>query len=101
MEELSMLEKLLSDDNCDNIKMYDEDENELEFEQVAVVPMDGVIYAILKPVTPMEGVGEDEALVFAVNEDEETLDVIVDETIGTAVFEEYYKLLEEEEEGEE
>ena len=36
MEELSMLEKLLSDDNCDNIKMYDEDENERMLNKIAI-----------------------------------------------------------------
>lgn len=100
MEELSMLEKLLSEDNNDNIKMYDEDENELEFAQIAIIPWEGALYAILKPVTPMEGVGEDEALVFSVNEEDETLDVVVDEELGTAIFEEYYKLLDEEDEEE-
>lgn len=96
MEEKSMIEKLLSEDNEDNIIMYDEDDNELEFEQVAIIPMDEVLYAILAPVTPMEGVGENEALVFLINVADETLDIVVDEEIGTAVFEEYYKLCEEE-----
>ncbi len=97
MEEMTMIEKLLSEENDDNIIMYDEEDNELEFEQVAIIPMGETLYAILAPVTPMEGVGENEALVFLINEADETLDIVVDEELGTAVFEEYYKLCAEDE----
>lgn len=90
MEELTVIEKLLSEDNFDNIVLYDDEDNELEFEQVALIPLEDTLYAILKPASPMEGVGEDEALVFLVNEVEESLDLVVDEELGTAVFDAYY-----------
>ncbi len=99
MEELTLIEKLLAEDNFDNIVLYDDEDNEIEFEQIALIPMDGTLYAILKPAAPMEGVGEDEALVFLLNEAEETLDLVVDEEIGTAVFDLYYAM--DAEEGEE
>ncbi len=92
MEELSMIEKLLAEDNFDNITLYDDEDNELEFEQVALIPMDEALFAILKPAAPMEGVGEDEALVFFVDTEEETLDLVVDEELGTAVFDLYYAM---------
>ncbi len=92
MEELTVIEKLLSEDNFDNIVLYDDEDNELEFEQIALIPLDEALYAILKPAKEMEGVGEDEALVFLVNEVEESLDLVVDEEIGTAVFDLYYAL---------
>ena len=56
------------------------------------------LFAILKPITPMEGVGEDEAIVFAINEEDETLDVVTDEALATAVFTVYDSLFEDEEE---
>lgn len=97
MEELTVLQKLLDDENCDNITLYDEEGSELEFEQVAIIPLDEALYAILRPVTPMEGIEEDEALVFLIDEEEEMVTLITDETLGAAVFREYYKLCEEEE----
>lgn len=98
MEEMSMLDKLLSEENSDNIVMFDEEDREIEFEQVALIPLENALFAILKPVTPMEGIGEDEAIVFAINEEEETLDVVTDEALATAVFQVYDSLFEDEEE---
>ena len=98
MSDMSNLDKLF-DENCDdNIILYDADDKEVEFEQVAVVPLNESVYAILKPVLPMEGVGEDEALVFELIEedDEEMLTIVNDEEIAEAVFEIYYDLLREE-----
>ena len=97
MKELSVLQKLLDDENCDNVTLYDEDDNALEFEQIALIPLGEVLYAILRPATPMEGMAEDEALVFLLDEEEEMVTLVSDEEVGTAVFREYYKLLEEEE----
>ena len=52
---------------------------------------------ILKPVNPMEGVGEDEALVFAiVVEDGEEMLVVEDrDEIIDEVFRQYYEMLEQ------
>lgn len=95
MEELTVLQKLLDDENSDNIILYDEDNNELEFEQVAIIPLNDALYAILKPAVLMEGMADDEALVFLIDEEEEMVSLITDEEIGTAVFREYYKLFDE------
>ena len=67
-EERSPIELLLDENNSDNIKLFDDKNNEVEFEQVAIVPIDEKIYAILKPAQKMEGVGDDEALVFGIEE---------------------------------
>ena len=82
----------------DNIILYDETNKETEFEQVAVIPLNEKIYVILKPVTNIAGVADDEALVFVIEEidDEEVLSIVDNEPIIDAVFEDYYKLLEEE-----
>ncbi|MBO4554863.1 MAG: hypothetical protein J5713_03685 [Clostridia bacterium] len=49
---LDVLDILLDDDNHDNITLYDEQENPIEFEQVAVIPLgeseeDGELSCIL------------------------------------------------------
>ena len=97
MKELTVLQKLLDEENSDNITLFDEEGSELEFEQVAIIPLGDALYAILKPVVLMEGMADDEALVFLIDEEEEMVSLIVDEEIGAAVFEEYYKLFDDEE----
>ena len=46
----------------------------------------------------MEGIAEDEALVFVIDEidDEDCLVIVEDDSIVDKVFEEYYKMLKEE-----
>ena len=97
MPDISPIEQLLSEDNTDNIILYDENNNQVEFEQVAVIPLEEKIYALLKPVTPIAGVGDDEALVFGIEEvdDEDCLMIVDDEDVIDKVFDVYYKLLEE------
>ena len=97
-EEESIIDVLLNEHNDEPITLYDENDKAVKFEQVAVIPMDDNLYVILKPVDKMESVEDDEAIVFAVNEDEDgeaSLEVEADESIAMRVFEEYYKLLDE------
>jgi len=97
-EERSPIELLLDENNSDNIKLFDDKNNEVEFEQVAIVPIDEKIYAILKPAQKMEGVGDDEALVFTIEEidDEECLVIEESEEIIDKVFDQYYEMLKDE-----
>ena len=96
--ERSLTEKLLDPECDDDITLYDEEGNETVFGQVAVIPMNEKVYVILVPITPIEGVGEDEGVVFLLDEvdDEETLSVVMDEGIIDSVFSEYEKLCDEE-----
>ncbi len=97
-KEMNQIEKILDENNEDNIILYDEDDNAVEFEQAAVIPMDDSVYVILVPVTPMEGVGEDEGVVFVIEEDEDgeaVLSLVVEDDVIDAVFDEYDSLLEE------
>ncbi len=100
-EEKSVFEKLLDENDDTNIVLIDEDENEIEFEQIAVIPVKEQVFAILKPVKEMEGVGENEALVFELEETPEgeellnLLDPVEDEDMIDVVFSEYDKLLAE------
>ena len=99
MDEMNQIEKILDENNEDNIILYDEDNNEIEFEQIAVIPMDDSVYVLLAPVTPMEGVGEDEAVVFVIEEDEDgeaLLSIVMEDDVIDSVFAEYEALLDEE-----
>ena len=97
-EFLSPIDMLLDENNNENIKLYNEENEEIEFEQIALVPIENKTYAILRPVVEMEGIAEDEALVFVIDEidDEDCLVIVEDDNIVDKVFEEYYKMLKEE-----
>ena len=97
-EERSQIELLLDENNTENLKLYDENNKETEFEQVAVIPLDEKLYAILKPITDIAGIEEDEALVFVIEEidDEDCLVLCDNMEVVNKVFEEYYVLLKEE-----
>ena len=94
---MTEIEKLLDENNNENIVLYDENNNETVFEQAAIIPLNDKIYAILAPVTPIPGVNEGEGLVFVIEEidDEDCLVIVDDEDIISAVFEKYYELLDE------
>lgn len=96
---MTELEKLFDENNTDPITLYNEAGEAVSFEQIAIIPQNEQVYVILRPVLPMEGLGEDEALVFVVTEvgDEEGLVLVDDDDIIDAVFEVYERLLEESE----
>ena len=100
MEE-TILDILLDDENDEPIVLVDGEGNEVQFEQVAVIPYNDRLYCILKPIDEVEGVEDDEAIVFVIDDDDEenpTLTVESDEKTANAVFDKYYKLLEEDDE---
>ena len=71
------------------ITLYDENNNPVDFDEVAVVEYMGEFYALLQPIEPMEGLGEDEAIIFkVVQKDDETdeFEPVTDESILDAVF---------------
>ena len=92
------IEKLFDAENQDPIIMVDEDGNEVEFDQIAILPYEGKIYALLQPITPIEGVGEDEAIVFVIEEEDGVANLAVEEDLDTidAVFELYESLVADE-----
>lgn len=95
----NVFDKIYDENNSDNIVLYNEHGEPVEFEQVAVIPYEGVVYVILHPVTKLEGLGEGEGLVFVIEEDEvegEIMKLVVDEGIIDAVFDIYDRLVEEE-----
>ena len=99
-EKMDHLDVLFDENNFDPIVLADDNGDSYNFEQVAIIPMDNETYVILKPMDKMEGVEDDEAFVFKITKDEngESRLVIEDnDEIGEKVFNEYYKLLDEEE----
>lgn len=94
----TIIDVLLDEDNCDPIRLGDEHGHDILFGQVAVIPHNEKLYCILKPITPVEGVADDEAMVFYVEEPPQGppyLKIESDELTAIDVFEEYYDLLEE------
>ena len=96
-EIINPIDALFDEENCDPIILFNENGKEISFEQVALIPFNKKVYAILKPIIPMEGVGENEALVFSIELDQETneeyLLLTADEEIIDEVFKVYEGLL--------
>lgn len=90
--------EMLLDENCtDNITMYGDDGKAVEFEQIALIPLeDKGVFVILKPVEDAI-LKEDEALVFQIAQDEEGLylEVCQEDATIDLVFKEYSDALKE------
>lgn len=97
---LDPINQILEEENMENVIMFDEQNKPIEFEQIAVIPLDNdpLLYAILIPVTPMQGVHEGEGVVFAIDEEKHDIQVVNNEKTIDAVLEVYQKLIEEGEE---
>lgn len=84
----------LADD--DTVTLMSADGEEIDFVEIAGIAHKGNFYAILQPVELLEGMAEDEALVFCVTRDEDGNDrfeIELDDEIIDAVFAEYNRLL--------
>lgn len=95
-EEIDILDILLDEDNEDPVTLFDENGKEYKFDQVAIIPLEEKLFAILKPIDEIEGIADDEAVVFRIDEKpsgETALVVEQDEPLAMRVFEEYYKLI--------
>lgn len=102
LKPVDILDVLLDQDNKEPIVLVDEAGKQLTFEQVAVIPYEvrkeKRLYCVLKPLDKIEGIGDDEAIVFVVDQDKDGNSVIKveeDEEVAIAVFDKYYDLLEE------
>ncbi|MBE5741361.1 MAG: hypothetical protein E7351_02415 [Clostridiales bacterium] len=91
------IEQILNEENMDNIVLYDAENKPIEFEQVAVIPLErtGKLYAILIPVTPMQGVEEGEGVLFVIDEEAHDMDIERDDATIDEVLTIYQKLIEE------
>ena len=77
------------------IELFDENEKAVEFREIASIELDGRFYELLQPVEPLEGIGEDEAVIFEYtqgeSEDERNFTPLFDEQLLECVFNEYLK----------
>ena len=91
------INQILDENNLENIIMFDDENKPIEFEQVAVIPLenDELLYAILIPITPMQGVNEGEGVVFSIDESKHDIQVVNDEKRIDEVLTVYQKLIED------
>lgn len=92
------IDMILDPDCNEDIVLYDDEDKETVFSQEAVIPLNDLVYVIMTPVTPIDGVGEDEGMVFVIEEEdgEDVLTVVTDENTVNEVFDIYFELCEEE-----
>ena len=80
----------------DIVTLLSADGEEIDFVEIAGIAHKGNFYAILQPVELIEGMDDDEALVFKVSrgkDGEDKFEIELDDSIIEAVFAEYNKLL--------
>lgn len=92
--EKTAVEIILDENNEENVTLsYGENEEEVEFEQVAVVELDDDVFAILHPLDAIDGIEEEEVLVFKINKENKAIELvedpdIIDEVIDAGLDEE-------------
>ena len=92
-EEKTISEILLDENNEEPVTLEAGDGTKVKFDQIATIPLLDDIFAILKPIEGIDGLGEDEAIVFYLEED--AITYVADEFLALAVFDKYYAVLEE------
>ena len=84
---------MLLDENCtDNIVLLNDNQEPVELEQIATIPYNDEVYAILKPVIDVPGVADNEAFVFLLNYENQTIVLVEDENLCDVIFEKYENL---------
>ena len=85
-KDVEILQQLLSVDNDQNIVLFDENNNPVELEQIAILTHNEDMYAILRHLDD----AEDEVLVYKVDsKDEEVLTQIRDEKLAMEIIAKY------------
>lgn len=91
-ENLSNVE-LFDDDEI--IELFDDSNKAIKFYEIASVELDGKFYELLKPVTAVEGIDEDEAVILEYvldeNGEEKQFKPMFNEDLMERVFDEYLK----------
>lgn len=94
----SPIDALFAPENDELIILFNEKGEEIPFEQIALIPLENQVYAILKPARAISGVGEDEGLVFTIEKNErgeEYLSLVTEEKTIDEVFDVYDGLVAE------
>ena len=93
----------MEEDDDDVVTLLSANGEEVDFVEIAGIAYKGSFYAILQPVELLEGMDDDEALVFKVTrgkDGEDKFEIELDDAVIDAVFAEYNKLLDEANSGE-
>ena len=86
--DLTLLARLLDEDNDENIFLFDENGNEVELEQIATILHEAQVYSIMRPLDAEE----DEAVVFLLDPtDEESINVVEDDKLAEKILEIYHE----------
>ena len=91
------IEHMVEDDD-DVVTLMAANGEEIDFIEIAGIAYRGNFYAILQPVELLDGMDDDEALVFKVTrgkDGEDKFEIELDDAIIDAVFAEYNKLYED------
>ena len=86
---------LMQNDDDDIVTLLSANGEEVDFVEIAGIAYRGRFYAILQPVELLEGMDDDEALVFEVTRapnGSDNFNIVLDDRIVDAVFKEYNKL---------
>ena len=94
MQYKNAIEQLLDEENCETIYLRSNTTGEIDaFEQMAVIPYDKKLYAILVRKEDFDaGNLENGGLVYQIDEKNERLDIVEDENIVFEVFDIYDKM---------
>ena len=94
----------MTNENRDDIvTLHSVNGEDIEFLEIAGIVYKGRFYAILQPVVLLEGMNDDEALVFKVSRGEngeQKYEIELDDGVINGVFAEYNRLLKETEDNE-
>lgn len=91
------IEQILEENNNENVIFYDAENKPIEFEQVALIPLErtGLLYAILIPVTPMQGVNPGEGVVFVIDEEKHDVEIERDDATIDEILTIYKTLIDD------
>lgn len=98
MTDEELKNEIVTEDDDDIVTLLSANGEEIDFVETAGIAYKGNFYAILQPVELLDGMDEDEALVFKVSRDEDGSDkfeIELNDEIIDAVFAEYNVLLDE------
>lgn len=83
----------------DVVELESDDGESVKFRHVATIDHENDWYVLFSPVEAIDGVGEDEVVIFKLGADENGGDVFIpveDDAILDAVYDEYVRIMEEE-----
>lgn len=78
------------------VELIDDDGNVIKFKLLDITEYKGEKYTLLLAAEPNEEIGEDEVVIFRLNEKEETLEPIEDDNLLQEVFDFYQQEIENE-----